>query len=93
MKSGLKQVMHQSLTAATLGPGKCRGLWGLSTVIVSGSCVVLVVSSAVVVRGFRFPAKYSRGVSRLNTFGGAGLSAGVLNQKISPGCREYTRAL
>ena len=26
-------------------------------------------------------------------FGGAGLSAWVLNQKISPGCREYTRAL
>ena len=54
MKSGLKQVMLQSfVTPATLGPGKCRGLWGLSTVIVSGSCVVLVVSSAVV-RAFDF---------------------------------------
>ena len=53
VKSGLKQVMHQSfVTPDTLGPGKCRGLRGLSTVILSGSCVVLVVSSAVVVRGF-----------------------------------------
>ena len=47
--------MHQPfVTPATLGPGKCRGLWGLSAVIVSGSCVVLGVSSAVVVRAFNF---------------------------------------
>ena len=37
---------------ATLGPGKCWGLRGLCTVTLSGSCVVLVVSSAVVVRDF-----------------------------------------
>ena len=53
VKSGLKQVMHQSfVTTATLGPGKCWGLRGLSTVILSGSCVVLVVSSVVVAQGF-----------------------------------------
>ena len=47
--------MHQSfVTPATLGPGKCRGLRGLSALILFGSCVVLIVSSAVVVRAFDF---------------------------------------
>ena len=60
VKSGCNLAMHQSfVTPASQGPGKCRALRGLSTLILFGSCVVLVVSSAVVrgCAGFWFPAK------------------------------------
>ena len=65
------QPSHQSFaTPATLGPEKCHGLWGFSTVILPSRCpsrLVLWLCGA-----FEYPPNIDGGSSRLNSFESAG---------------------